>query len=244
MLEYLLSAALAPFSLALAILLGLLALELVLGLLGGSLLGAGAEAPGIDAPELDLAELDLAEFDLPDLEAADFDAGGADAGALAPFDGDAAPGPSGAASLLGLGKTPFMIWLASLLLGFGVSGLVVQAGAGALLGGPLPGWLASLPALVGGWAVARGFGGVFARLIPADETQSVSEKHLGRRAGVVTQGMAERGRPAEVRVTDRHGNVHYLRAEPLQDGVRIPQGSRVLVLRDPRQGVYRLFPIE
>jgi Protein of unknown function (DUF1449). len=119
-----------------------------------------------------------------------------------------------------------MIWLASALLGFGAGGLVVQTLADGTLGSPLPVWLAAVPALLSGWGVARGFGGLFARLIPQDETQSVSEAHLGRRQGVITQGTAARGRPAEVRVTDRHGNPHYLRAEPLQDQAQIPRAAR------------------
>ena len=223
MLEFLLSGAVAPFSLALALLFALLALELVLALLGGSIFagGTGVEAPELDLPDIDGLDLDPDGIDLGDAEAV-----------------------SGVSSVLGLGKTPFMIWLASALLGFGAGGLVLQSALSATLGSTLPGWLAAIPALLGAWGFARGFGGLFARLIPQDETQSVSEAHLGRRRGVITQGTAERGRPAEVRVTDRHGNPHYLRAEPLEDGARLAQGSAVLVLRDHRLGLYRLLPVE
>ncbi|WP_127105855.1 OB-fold-containig protein [Pararhodobacter zhoushanensis] len=223
MLEFLLSGSLAPFSVALALLVGLLALELALSLVGGSIFAGGAE---LDAPELDLPDLDA-----PDLSPDGFGHG-------EPAD------VSGVSSVLGLGKTPFMIWLASALLGFGVSGVLLQSVLLSTLGSALPGWLAAIPALVAGGAFARGFGGFFARLIPQDETQSVSEATLGRRRGVITQGTAERGRPAEVRVTDRHGNPHYLRAEPLEDGARLVQGSTVLVLRDHRLGLYRLLPVE
>lgn len=210
MVESLLSAPLAPFTLALALLAGLLALELVLALVGGSVLGAGApEAPDTDG-----------------------------------FDTDTSAEVSASASILGLGKAPFLIWLAALLLGFGAGGLAIQTLATATLAAPLPA-LAAVPlALLPGWAAARGLSGLLARLIPGTESDSVSETMLGRREGLVTQGTATRGRPAEVRVTDRHGNTHYLRAEPMQDGATIEQGRRVLVLRDRRARAWRLIALD
>ena len=214
MFDVFLSAALAPFTLALALLAGLLALELALALVGGSVLGAGAEAPDVDAPDLDM----------PD---------------------SAAPAaPSAAASALGLGRAPFLIWLAALLLGFGAGGLAIQTLASSALGAPLPA-LAAVPlALLPAFASARGLTGLLARIVPGTETQSVPESMLGRREGLVTQGTAARGRPAEVRVTDRHGNTHYLRAEPMQDDATIPQGRRVLVLRDRRARAWRLIALD
>lgn len=75
------------------------------------------------------------------------------------------------------------------------------------------------------------------------ETEALSERSLGRRRGVVTQGTAAKGRPAEVRVMDRYGNAHYLRAEPFAKGEEITQGTEVLVIRDRRQDAYVLIPL-
>ena len=218
MFDVFLSAPLAPFTLALALLAGLLALELGLALVGGSVLGAGAEGPDLDAPDLDAPDLD------------------------GPASGPATP--SAAASALGLGRAPFLIWLAALLLGFGAGGLAMQTLVTSTLSAPLPA-LAAVPlALLPALAAARGLTGLLARLVPGTETQSVPESMLGRREGLVTQGTAARGRPAEVRVTDRHGNTHYLRAEPMQDGATIEQGRRVLVLRDRRARAWRLIALD
>ena len=82
MLQFLLDGAFAPFTLALALLTGLMVLELVALLLGGSLIGADSDADlDIDAGDggdfdldLDGAELggvegiDAADLDLPDAE--------------------------------------------------------------------------------------------------------------------------------------------------------------------------------
>jgi hypothetical protein len=94
MLSFLLSGALAPFTAALAMLAGLMVLELVLALLGGSIFAGGeVDAPALDAPELDLPDLD--GIDLEGFEVgADVD--GPDLGE--------APAVTGVSSFLGLGK--------------------------------------------------------------------------------------------------------------------------------------------
>lgn len=240
MFDVLLTGPFVPFTFALALLTGLLLLELILLLIGGTLLGMGADA------DLD-ADFDV---DAPDLGDLDIDFGDADPDAFDAFDPDVdAPetasgsGMAGPASWLGIGKVPTLIWIASILLGFGVSGLVLQSFVAGLLGGPLPALLAVLPAaFVGAW-FAGTFGTAFARLLPRTESTAMSARHLGRRTGTVTQGTARRGSPAEVRVRDRHGNTHYLRAEPLNDEEEIPQGTEVLVLRHRYDTGYRLVAL-
>lgn len=242
-----------PFTLALSLLFGLFLLELVFALLGGTLLGAGGEGlDGPDGPDLDIDApdvgdldidfdgmgIDAADLELPDLEALEADLDGPDAEMP---DGAAAGG--GIAAWLGFGKMPALIWLASVLLAFGLTGLVLQTLAARLFGGPAHWLLPAVPALVAAIWFARAFGSLFASILPKTETQALSERHLGRRAGVVTQGTAARGRPAEVRVTDRYGNIHYLRAEPLRDDARISQGTEVMVLRHRFDGGYLLVPL-
>lgn len=231
MFDFLLEGAFVPFTFALALLLGLLVLELVLLMLGGSLMADGGEVDldvG-DAPDLDV---DLAgDIDLD----ADFDL---DAEVDAP---EAPAGGAGLLAALGFGTMPTMIWLASVLMGFGLSGVVLQTALQSLIGFAAPAWLAAIPAAVVAIWFARRFGRVFARILPEVETESVSERALSRRRGVITQGTAARGRPAEVRVTDRFGNSHYLRAEPMREGVTLSQGAEVLVLRDRRSGDFVLI---
>lgn len=243
MFEYLLSDQYLPFSIALGILFGLLALELFFALIGGTLLGLGADgldAPDIDGPDVDLPDLAELDIDLTpaDLAEADLE--------LTSFDElESVPNaPSGSiTSWLGMGKAPAMIWLASVLVGVGLTGLALQSLIEAVFGGPAPAFLVGIPAAVAGIAFARSFGSLFARLLPKTETQSLSERHLGRRMGTVTQGAAARGRPAEVRVSDRYGNTHYLRAEPLRDTDEIKQGTEVLVLRHRYEGGYRIVAV-
>jgi hypothetical protein len=250
MLDFLLEGAFAPFTLALALLTGLMVLELVALLLGGSLIGSDGDA------DLDLGAGEVGDFDL-DLDGADLDGvEGIDAADLdlpdADLDLELAPdtsadagvsAPTGLAGWLGLGRMPTVIWLGAVLLGFGLSGMGLQVALSSTLGLTAPAWVAAIPA--GGFAFwfARVFGAGFARVLPQTETEVLSERNLGRRRGIVTQGTAARGRPAEVRVIDGYGNAHYLRAEPLKDSDSIDQGAEVLVIRDRRRGSYVLVAV-
>lgn len=210
-----------PFSIALGLLFGLLGLELVSALLGGTLLGLDSDA------DLDL-DVDLDAVDGP---SADFDAG------------DSANSALGHTDWLGMSQVPTLIWIAALLLGFGLIGVTVQTLATGLLGASLPASIAIIPAAVGGLWFTRKFAGVFARILPKSESAALSERHLGRRRGVVSQGTASRGKPAEVRVIDGHGNTHHLRAEPLRDDDVIPQGTDVLVMRKSLDEGYRMVAL-
>lgn len=238
MFDFLLEGAFVPFTMALALLFGLLGLELIALLLGGSLMAGDGDVDldMVDAPDLDIGDFDLdidADVDLGELDLAELEAGGIDA--------DASAGGAGPTNWLGLGQIPTMIWVAVLLMGFGLSGMGLQLALRDLFGVDAPAWLASIPAAAFGLWFARGFGGVFARLLPQTETEAMSERLLARRRGVITQGTAAKGRPAEVRVTDRFGNAHYLRAEPMRDGETLSQGAEVLVLRDRKSGAFVLI---
>ena len=152
-------------------------------------------------------------------------------------------GAGGVLGWLGLGKMPIMIWVAAVLTGFGISGLMAQSITSTVIGTTLPfAWVTPVAIAAGLW-FARTFGAVFAAVLPKTETTATSERFLGGRQGVVTQGTARRGSPAEVRVTDRHGNTHYLRAEPFEDDETLSQGTDVYVVRT-KKGAFRLIPID
>lgn len=232
-----------PFSLALGVLVALLALEVIALLAGGSVLGLGEAELDLDPEIAALSEaFDLPTGAVPDLDGLVSAADRLDALSEAP---PAAPG--GIAAVVGLVETPFMIWLAALLLGFGLSGLAAQSVLATVLGQVLPGWMLAAPALAAGLGFARAFGRGFARLLPRIETTATSAQFLGGLRGIVSQGNARQGMPAEVRLRDRHGNTHYLRCEPFLAQDEIPEGAAVLTVRSrqPSGGwVLRILPID
>lgn len=261
MLDFLLSPPVVPFSLALGLLAGLLLLEIAALLAGATLLGKGASDADLEAgldggleagPDLDVgpdlsagaealelpSPADLAQMDTGGLEAADLGLDGA-----TPTTPLAA---GGLAAALGLGRVPFLIWLAAVLAGFGLSGYLLQSLSAQLFGAPLPAVLAALPAAALGLAFARLYGRALARLIPRTESSVRSKAMLNRKRGVVSQGTARAGQPAEVRVSDSFGNLHFIRAEPLDRREAIPAGTEVLVLRilqGAERGTFRIVPL-
>ncbi|MGV6840080.1 MAG: YqiJ family protein [Planktomarina sp.] len=209
------------FAVCLAVVAGLFVLEILTALLGGSILGIGSDAPDVD--------LDLdADFDFS-AEAPEGVELGAD-DAIPEIDtGDA--GTSGIFTWIGARDVPFLIWLVSFLTLFGLFGLILQSIFMGIFGGPLPALIACVAAFVPALAVTRVIANWVALIMPKTETTAIRARHLGGSRGTVTQGTASRGRPAEVKIKDRHGNIHYMRVEPLYDEEIFEQGSDVTLIR-------------
>jgi hypothetical protein len=251
-----------PFSVAIGLVAGLLLLEIVALMLGGSLFGTDTDEFGVDAgvdadaaldidgadglnvdaggadldAGFDTADLDGADFDGPDLDGTDVD--GTDLGTDAPVGAG-----TGILSWLGFGEVPFAIWLAGMLTAFGLVGYGMQVGAAAVFGAMLPAVpaaaLAIIPALWAGRGVARAIG----RLVPKTYSEAVSQRHLGGRTGVIATGTASVGRPAQARVTDRYGNIQYLRVEPFKPGETLTEGTEIVVLWG-KGPVYQAMPLD
>jgi len=206
----------APFAIALTVVGLLFALEILSALLGGSILSFGTDAPDIDIDT---------DFDLSiDADAAFDAAEGAEA-----LETSEATG--GLFTWMGARDVPFLIWLVSFLTMFGLSGLIIQSAISGIIGTTLPAGAASLVAIVPALAVTRVIANWVALIMPKTETTAMRARHLGGHRGTITQGTAARGRPAEVKIKDRHGNTHYLRVEPLHDDETFAKGSDVTLIR-------------
>lgn len=202
-----------PFAIALAVTAGLFLLEIISSLLGATVLGLGGESVDLDM------DFD-ADFDF----AGDIDLDAPDLGA------EAIGTPSGLLTWLGARDVPFLIWLVSFLTMFGLFGLFLQSIATTLLA-PLPSLVAAPIAALPALAVTRVIANWVAQLMPKTESSAMRTRFLGGHSGTITQGTASRGKPAEVKIKDRHGNTHYLRVEPLDDDGVFPQGSDVTLIR-------------
>lgn len=203
-----------PFSIALAVTAGLFLIEIISLLMGATVLGLGGEAPDIDVD---------ADFDL----SADIDIDGLDADVV----GDLSPAPSGILTWIGARDVPFLIWLVSFLTLFGLFGLIIQSISMSILGVPLFTLLAVVIAFFPAIAVTRIIANWVALIMPKTETSAMRTRFLGGHRGTITQGTATRGSPAEAKIKDRHGNMHYLRVEPLDDDGVFLQGSDVTLIR-------------
>jgi hypothetical protein len=137
----------------------------------------------------------------------------------------------GALSLLGIGRVPFLIWVASLLLVFTIIGVVGQSIVSSLTGAPFSagfaGLLAGLAALPANGLAVR----PLEVLIPKDETSAIGIETLVRRDATIQTGMARKGSPARSKVIDMHGHPHFVMVEPHDGAAELAEGETVLLVR-------------
>ncbi len=190
-----------PFSVAAAVMLGLVVLE------GASLL-LGHSASGLIDKTLDIA---------PENEVGvGHDAG--EGGSL-----------SGALNWINLGGIPLMALLILATAAFAVLGYAIQA-VSTSLAGPLPVGLASLGAFAGAVPATRYGSRLVSGIVPRDETYAVTLADLVGLTGRVTVGPLDQGMPGSVSVRDRHDNRHSLKAVAAEGQDPIPQGATVLLV--------------
>lgn len=141
-------------------------------------------------------------------------------------------------TLLGLGRVPFLIWLASLLFTFSAAGLIGQAMLTSLLGAPLSaGWaaLAAAGAAIPLNSLAmRPIGAI----MPKDETTAIALDQLVRRDAEIQIGTARAGSPARAKVIDIHGQAHFVMVEPHDQTLALNAGDTVLLVRREGQTFY------
>ncbi|MEM7640632.1 MAG: YqiJ family protein [Pseudomonadota bacterium] len=215
--------ALLPFTAAL-IVLGLIATMELVGLLFG------------------VAFSGLVDSALPDIELdadADFEMDaelGGDGGPLHVDGPDMPDMPTGGPlsqflSWLCVGKVPVLILLAAFLLGFGLSGLIIQEVSQGLLGIYIWPILVAIPALIVALPTTRYLGLSIAKIMPKEETDAVSRNAFIGAVATIIRGEAEQGKPAEAKLRDVNGTTHYILVEPDQSGLKFAQGNEVLLVK-------------
>lgn len=193
-----------PFSIAGAVVLLLLLLEIF-----GLLLSA---SPG--------AALD----DWLDLDKGSLDKGGPDKGAVE------GTGPLAAGlAWLNFGRLPALAVLVLLFGGFAAVGLGLQGLALHVGGGLVSAWLLAVPALIGAGFAAHSLGGLFARVVPREESYAVTQDQLIGRIARLTIGPADTDTPGRALVTDGAGNSHNVRVLSGVAGRRFEAGESVLL---------------
>jgi len=215
-----------PFSVALLVMVGLTAVELVSLLIGASLddavdafvaSGAGLESPVVDASALD-----------PSVHPVDYVAAG-----------EATSWLGRVLAWLYVGRVPVLMVLIVFLAGFGLLGLALQGLLRSLVGHALPALIAAPAVAVLSLPVVRMLVAGLARVLPRDETSAVDPRSFVGLTAVLVGGPASRNQGSQARLMDRHGTDHYVMVEPDEDAVRFDNGQRVLLVRDAGGGRFR-----
>ena len=206
--------ALFPFTLAAAVMAGLVVVEALSLFLGQSLSAVVDGALGHET------------------------GGGGDLATAA--DAGGALSPAALMSWINLGRVPFLILLILALAVFALAGFVLQGLAAAFLA-PLPAPAAILLAFAATLPALRVSTKAIARLIPRDESYVVTADDLIGATAEVTLGPLDQGLPGQVRAVDRHGNTHFLRTRAAPGAPAMEAGDRVLIV-DRADAVYVAVP--
>ncbi len=206
MFEGMLTPALAPFSIALGIML-LIALTEAMGTVFG------------------ISPSGLFDQFFPDVDV--------DADLEMAADAEASVEPSGLlSSVLGwlcIGKVPVLVLLVAFLTAFGLSGIMLQSIAKSTIGFHFPSVIAAIIALFLALPPTRWLAIGLANVMPKEESEAVSTKTFVGKVATITRGIAKEGVPAEAKLRDVHGQMHYVLVEPDVADDEFPQGSEVLL---------------
>jgi hypothetical protein len=132
---------------------------------------------------------------------------------------------------LRFGRVPALVVLVTALTCFGLSGLVLQASMRSASGSLLPLWLASTLALVAALPLTRFMADVIGRVLPREHTSAVSRAAFVGRVATMLKSEARRGKPAQAKLHDHHGQHHYILVEPEDDLEVLAASEPVLLVR-------------
>lgn len=138
----------------------------------------------------------------------------------------------GLLSLIGIGKVPFLIWLAMLLVVFAAIGVSGQAFAQSLLGAPFDALAAAGLAGIASLPLNGILVRPVAAVMPQDETSAISRNNLIRRDAIIQTGSARHGSPARAKVVDAFGQAHFVMLEPHHAAEVLAEGETVLLVRN------------
>lgn len=215
-----------PFLVAMAVTLAIAAVEMLSLVLGLGLSNVIDDLLPDIGPEVDVdVDVDMevgAELD------ADVDL---DAGPDTPAAEAASSNLVGQAlGWLNVGRVPFLVLLITFLAGFSVIGLGAQIFAATVIG-LIPAAIAAPAAGFLALPVTRTASRLLGRIVPREETYAVSEAQFVGLVATVTLGPVDTGNPGKARLTDPHGNVHFVRVRAANPGARFETGSEVLLVK-------------
>ena len=204
MLDGIFAPALFPFTVALGLML-LVGLTETMGMLFG------------------LSAFGLVDQLMPDMEA--------DAGTELAGDGDLG-GDGFLAGLLGwlcVGRVPVLVLLVAFLTAFGLIGIVLQSAVHWVIGSYLPALLAAAGALLLSLPPTRWMALGLEKVMPKEETEAVSSRSFVGKVAIVIGGVARRGVPAQAKLRDAYGQLHYVLVEPDDPEQAYEQGTEVIL---------------
>ncbi len=144
---------------------------------------------------------------------------------------------------LNFGKVPFLILLIIFLTFFGLSGFIIQGLFSKIFTVLMPGIVAVVIALVPTFILVHFIGRLISKVLPQVETTAVKINTLKGKIAEINIGTATFDNPAEAKVKDRHGKIHYIRVIPGDREENFIQGEKV-VLTKLENGIFQAEKVD
>lgn len=127
-----------------------------------------------------------------------------------------------------LGRMPFLIWLIIFFGGWGVTGLVLQNIVTDYFGNPFIALIAVPVSFAINLFLVRYVCMAIKPILPRDETYAIETKELIGLEAEIVIGTAKLNFPAQAKVKDKYGTMHYIMVIPQSD-VEYKQGDKVIL---------------
>jgi hypothetical protein len=127
-----------------------------------------------------------------------------------------------------IGRVPLLIWLIIFLTIYGLTGLIAQTVFYQFTSHYFSAWIIAPACLFICMPLVRYSSMLIAKILPKDETTAIFSEELIGRTAVIILGEAKQHSPAQARVKDQFGQVHYILVEPENDEI-FSQGQSVIL---------------
>lgn len=134
-----------------------------------------------------------------------------------------------------LGRIPLLIWFIIFLTIFGLFGFFLQSLAHLLTGNFWSAWILAPASLFLCMPLVRWTAKIVSRILPQDETTAIFSEELVGRTAIIILGIAKPQSPAQAKVKDQFGQIHYVLVEPEQNEF-FKQGQHVILTQKTKIG--------
>ncbi len=143
---------------------------------------------------------------------------------------------------LNKGGLPFGIWFILFLTYFGLMGIYLRETVKAYLFFELPMIIAVIMVLVIIAPLLRISSLYLSKILPKDESYSVSTNTFIGTIAEITIGVSKINSPAEAQLKDIYGQIHFVMVEPIRDEDFFRENEKVLLLeKDSDRNVFKVI---
>lgn len=134
-----------------------------------------------------------------------------------------------------MGRVPLFVWLIIFLTIYALTGFIIQSIFHHFTADFFSAWIIAPACLFISMPVVRYSTMIMAKILPQDETTAIYSEELIGRTAVIILGEAKINSPAEAKVKDQFGQMHYVLVEPEQNEI-FHQGQSVVLTQKTKIG--------